>query len=169
MSDTGTSMMDIPKLGLAQVLTSHRGPGLVKLKAIAGRFFLVTVFISVSAGLTWAVTAESQMSPATSAQAAATAPPETKEHGLSTKAVEIARPFNFPITNSMIVSWIVAVGLILFAQLATVSMKQVPTGAQNFLEWLVEALYKFLAGIMVERMRRSILFTALAPQIGRSP
>jgi len=94
------------------------------------------------------VTAESQMTPAILAQAAVTAFPETKEHGLSTKAVEIARPFNFPITNSMVVSWIVAVGLILFAQLATVNMKQVPTGAQNFLEWLVEALYKFMVGII---------------------
>jgi F-type H+-transporting ATPase subunit a len=42
----------------------------------------------------------------------------------------------------------VAVGLIVFAQLATRKMKQVPSGAQNFLEWLVEALYKFLVGII---------------------
>jgi F-type H+-transporting ATPase subunit a len=47
-----------------------------------------------------------------------------------------------------LVSWMVAVGLIVFAQLATRKMKQVPTGAQNFLEWLVEALYKFLVGII---------------------
>jgi F-type H+-transporting ATPase subunit a len=70
------------------------------------------------------------------------------EHGLSAKAVEIARPFNFPITNSMVVSWIVAIGLIAFAQIATRKMKQVPTGAQNFVEWLVESLYKFLSGII---------------------
>ncbi len=148
VSDTGTSMTDIPQLGLAQVLTSHRGRDVFKLKTIAVPFFLVAVLISVSAGLTWAVTAESQMTPAISAQAAVPASPETKEHGLSTKAVEIARPFNFPITNSMVVSWIVAVGLILFAQLATRRMKQVPTGAQNFLEWLVEALYDFMVGII---------------------
>ena len=42
-----------------------------------------------------------------------------REHGLSQKAVEIARPFGFPITNSMVVTWIVALGLIVFAQLAT--------------------------------------------------
>ena len=41
------------------------------------------------------------------------------EHGLPQKAVEIARPFGFPITNSMVVTWIVAIGLIVFAQLAT--------------------------------------------------
>jgi len=62
--------------------------------------------------------------------------------------VEIARPFNFPITNSMVVSWVVALGLIIFAQLATRKMKQVPGDAQNFLEWLVEGLYKFIVGII---------------------
>ena len=70
------------------------------------------------------------------------------EHGLPQKAVEIARPFGFPITNSMVVTWIVAVGLIVFAQLATRRMAQVPGGAQNFLEWLVESLYGLLESII---------------------
>jgi len=70
------------------------------------------------------------------------------EHGLPQSAVEIARPFGFPITNSMVVTWIVAVGLVVFAQLATRKMKQVPDGSQNFLEWLVESLYRFLEGII---------------------
>ncbi|HXZ79057.1 MAG TPA: F0F1 ATP synthase subunit A [Terriglobales bacterium] len=74
--------------------------------------------------------------------------PEKEEHGLSQEALEIARPFGFPITNSMIVSWIVAVGLILFAQLATRHMKQIPEGAQNLWEWLVESLYGFLEGVI---------------------
>src|SRR5262245_5569561 len=54
-----------------------------------------------------------------------------QEHGLSPKAVEIARLSHFPITNSMVVTWIVGLGLITFAQLATRRMKQVPSGAQN--------------------------------------
>jgi F-type H+-transporting ATPase subunit a len=70
------------------------------------------------------------------------------EHGLSQKAVEITRLFGFPITNSMVVTWIVALGLIVFAQAATRNMKQVPEGSQNFLEWLVEGLYRFLEGII---------------------
>ncbi len=70
------------------------------------------------------------------------------EHGLPQHAVEIARPFNFPITNSMVVTWIVAVGLIIFAQVATRNMKEVPEGAQNFWEWMVESLYSFLEGII---------------------
>ena len=71
-----------------------------------------------------------------------------EEHGLSQKAVEIARPFGFPITNSMVVTWVVAVGLILFARIATRRMNQVPSGAQNLLEWMVEGLYSFLESII---------------------
>ena len=73
---------------------------------------------------------------------------EPQEHGLPQKAVEIARPFGFPITNSMVVTWIVAAGLIIFARVATRDMKHVPGGAQNLLEWLVEGLYKFLESII---------------------
>jgi len=52
------------------------------------------------------------------------------------------------VTNSMLVTWIVAVGVIVFAQVATWHMQEVPEGAQNFVEWLVEALYNFLEGII---------------------
>jgi F-type H+-transporting ATPase subunit a len=86
---------------------------------------------------------------------------EPAEHGLSQKAVEIARPFGFPITNSMVVTWIVAAGLILFAQVATRNMTQVPKGAQNFLEWLVESLYGLLESIIgAHLVRRTFWFFA---------
>jgi F-type H+-transporting ATPase subunit a len=38
--------------------------------------------------------------------------------------------------------------LIIFARIATRKMKQVPAGAQNFLEWVVEGLYGVLEGIL---------------------
>ncbi len=80
-------------------------------------------------------------------------------HGPSQSAEAIASVFGFPITNSMIVTWIVAVALIVFAQIATRRMKQVPEGAQNFLEWLVEGLYNFLGGIIGPRLvRRTFWF-----------
>jgi len=86
---------------------------------------------------------------------------EMAEHGLPQKAVEIARPFGFPITNSMIVSWIVALGLILFARVATRDMKQVPGSAQNFIEWLVGGLYDFLQSIIGPRLvKRTFWFFA---------
>ena len=87
-----------------------------------------------------------------SAEAGTQTQPQTadagKEPGLSQKAVEIARPFGFPITNSMVVTWIVAIGLIVFAQTATRHMKEVPDGAQNFWEWLVDGLHGFLGEII---------------------
>jgi F-type H+-transporting ATPase subunit a len=73
---------------------------------------------------------------------------EPVAHGLSQRAVEIGRVFGFPITNSMIVTWIVGLGLIVFAQLATRRIAQVPGGAQNALEWLVESLYQMLEGVI---------------------
>jgi F-type H+-transporting ATPase subunit a len=70
------------------------------------------------------------------------------EEGLTRQAVEIARPFGFPITNSMVVTWIVAAGLIVLAGTATRDMKHVPDRLQNFLEWPVEGLYGFLEGVI---------------------
>ena len=69
-------------------------------------------------------------------------------HGLSQKAVEIARPFGFAVTNSMVVTWIVALLLVALAQGATRNMKPVPDRLQNFFEWLIESLYGFLEGII---------------------
>jgi F-type H+-transporting ATPase subunit a len=68
--------------------------------------------------------------------------------GLPPSAVEIARPFGLPITNSMVVTWIVALALIAFAQVATRRMREVPGGAQNALEWVVQSLYEFLEGLL---------------------
>jgi len=85
---------------------------------------------------------------ATATALPAESPAQQEEHGLPQHAVEIGRPFGFPITNSMVVTWIVAVGLIIFAQVATRQMKQVPEGAQNFWEWMVESLYDFLESII---------------------
>ena len=68
-------------------------------------------------------------------------------HGLPPGAVEMTQLGGF-ITNSMVVTWIVALALILFAQIATRRMREVPEGTQNFMEWLVEGLYDFLEGII---------------------
>jgi F-type H+-transporting ATPase subunit a len=86
---------------------------------------------------------------------------EPEEHGLPQKAVEIARPFGFPITNSMVVTWIVAVGLIIFTRVTTRDMKHVPRGTQNLLEWLVAGLYGFLESIIGPRLvKRTFWFFA---------
>ncbi len=48
----------------------------------------------------------------------------------------------------MIVTWIVALGIIVFARYATRQVEEVPDGAQNFWEWLVESLHNFLESII---------------------
>src|SRR5437764_8009071 len=71
-----------------------------------------------------------------------------EEHEVPQHAVEIARPFGFPITNSRVVTWVIAMLLIIFVRAARRDMKRTTEGAQKFLEWMVESLYSFLEGIM---------------------
>src|SRR5207247_11247852 len=74
---------------------------------------------------------------------------EPNEHEtLSLKAAPLFQIGKFSVTNSMLVSWIVALAVILFAQIATRNIKTVPTGAQNFWECLVESLYNSLESII---------------------
>jgi F-type H+-transporting ATPase subunit a len=74
---------------------------------------------------------------------------ESAEHEtLSLKAVPLFQIGGFPVTNSILVSWVVALGVIIFAQLATRNIQTIPGGAQNFWEWLVESLYNFLESII---------------------
>ena len=83
------------------------------------------------------------------------------QHSLTAHPVELWEVFGFPITNSMFVTWIVAALLILFAQLATRNMKEIPEGPQNFWEWMVEALYNFLEGVIGhELVRKTFWFFA---------
>jgi F-type H+-transporting ATPase subunit a len=56
----------------------------------------------------------------------------------------------FKVTNSMVITWGVAILLIVAAQAATRNIQLVPSGLQNFFEWLVETLHDFLAGIIGE-------------------
>ncbi len=61
----------------------------------------------------------------------------------------------------MVVTWGVAALLIIFAQVATRNIQAVPSGAQNFWEWLVESLYEFLEGIIgADLVRKTFWFFA---------
>ncbi len=67
----------------------------------------------------------------------------------------------FKITNSMVLTWIVAVALIVFAQYATRNIRAVPEGAQNFWEWIVETLRDFLEGLIgADLARKTFWFFA---------
>jgi F-type H+-transporting ATPase subunit a len=85
------------------------------------------------------------------------------EHGpaVSLKPIPVLQIGKFAVTNSMLVTWIVAAGIIVFAQIATRNIKPIPSGIQNFWEWLVEGLYNFLEGIVGrELMRKTFWFFA---------
>jgi F-type H+-transporting ATPase subunit a len=72
---------------------------------------------------------------------------ESAEHGLPAAAPHIQLgPFS--VTNSMIMTWIVALLVIIFARFATRRIKEIPEGSQNFWEWLVESLHNFLEDII---------------------
>ena len=76
-------------------------------------------------------------------------PPEKAEHEtLPLKPATLIHIGKFAITNSMLLTWVVAAAIIVFAQLAMRKIEQIPSGAQNFWEWLVEGLYNFLENII---------------------
>jgi F-type H+-transporting ATPase subunit a len=99
------------------------------------RCFLMSILALASSGLL-----------ATSAFAAEAAGAE--HEGVSLKAAPLVQIGKFAVTNSMLVTWIVAAGIIIFAQIATRRIKPIPSGVQNFWEWLVESLHNFLEGII---------------------
>lgn len=70
-----------------------------------------------------------------------------EHHGLPPAApVFQVGPVQF--TSSTVITFSVALLLILIAQLATRKVQLIPSGLQNFVEWLVEGLYDFFGEIL---------------------
>lgn len=138
-------------------------PGSIQLVAMSLlRAFLIAAFLAFALPSGWAVVEEH--SAAVEATAAAHDHSATQDahgveavhadhahaeehHGLPPAAPRI-KLGPLTVTNSMIMTWIVAIAVIGFAQLATRNIKAVPSGIQNFWEWLVESLYDFLEGVI---------------------
>jgi len=108
-----------------------------ELKQRVTLFLFSVVFAGLSAGVVFAQDDQSRLTPTPSSNAVVKAnhaedgaPPElrreSKEHGLTPEPVEVGNLLGLPITNSMIVTWITALGLIVFANIATRCMKPVP-------------------------------------------
>lgn len=58
----------------------------------------------------------------------------------------------FWVTNSMIMVWIAAALIFFFCRAATKKMSMVPTGLQNFAEWVIESLYNFFGSILGDHL-----------------
>jgi F-type H+-transporting ATPase subunit a len=80
------------------------------------------------------------------AHEAAAAGEHGKHEGLP-QAAPLLGPRQF-VSSSMVVTWVVAAFLLIFSRRAMKNVKEVPEGAQNFWEWMVESLYEFIEGII---------------------
>jgi F-type H+-transporting ATPase subunit a len=111
---------------------------------IASAFFVCAPLAALNAATGEAAPAAAKPAALAASGASPVAP---AEQGIPQSAQSLGRKGGF-VTNSMLVTWIVAVGVILFARFATRKIQEVPSGAQNFWEWLVEGLYGFLESII---------------------
>ena len=78
---------------------------------------------------------------------------------LGVPKVELAAPTVFSlgglgVTNTMLSSWLTTLFLIAVLAVGMRHRQIVPTGMQNFVEWILEALYNFIQGVAGERWAR---------------
>src|SRR5437763_1358818 len=73
-----------------------------------------------------------------------------QEHheGVPLKATPLFEIGSFKVTNSMLVTWVVAILIIVAAQTALRNVRDIPGTRQNFWEWMVESLYNFLESVI---------------------
>src|SRR6188768_1954717 len=96
------------------------------------RFFLILTLVLASlASLSPVLAQEAVHSPGHEATADAHHGGE-EHHVLPLKPPVLFHIGKLTVTNSMMVTWFVAAGIILLAQIATRTVKPVPTGLQNF-------------------------------------
>ena len=84
---------------------------------------------------------------------------------------------SFPITNSILYTWVVAITILVLMRLGTRQMKEVPSGAQNFIEALVGGLRDMCEGLLEPKVARWVfplvatyfIFIAMANLMGLLP
>src|SRR5476649_1533978 len=70
------------------------------------------------------------------------------EAGLTKYPVPLIRIFGFDINNSMVSAMVVTAIVIAFVQVSMRAPKLIPSGMQNFVEWLVESMINFLDNLL---------------------
>lgn len=71
---------------------------------------------------------------------------------LPMEAQPIFEVAGFPVTNSMVVTWIIMIGFIILVRVAAGDLKMVPSGAQNFLEACVEGIQGFMESLLDKKV-----------------
>lgn len=73
---------------------------------------------------------------------------------ISLAAEQVLDIFGFPITNTMLATWLTMLVLIVVSILATRDMKMVPRGLQNVVEMIFEMFYSFVESMAGDRARQ---------------
>jgi F-type H+-transporting ATPase subunit a len=73
---------------------------------------------------------------------------------ISLAAEKIGSVFGFPITNSLLATWVVMAILIVFSLSATRNMTLVPRGIQSIAEMLVGGLYEFFTSVAGKHIKQ---------------
>jgi len=110
------------------------------------RFLPLLLLLALFLGGAVADTIAAEPTSATEVATSQEAHPE--KEGVSLKPDVLVHIGKFAITNSMVAMWIVAAGIIIFAQMATRNIQPVPGPRQNRWEWMVESLYNFLESVI---------------------
>lgn len=77
---------------------------------------------------------------------------------ISLAAERIFTIFGVPITNTLLMSWVVMAILILTSVLSTRKLKLIPRGLQNFLESIIELILDFITQITGDRKQAEKFF-----------
>ncbi len=70
--------------------------------------------------------------------------------------------WHFPLTNSLLGTWLVMIILVVLAWLISKKMQKVPRGWQNIGELVVEKLHNLVAGATTEKKWMKIFFPLIA-------
>lgn len=69
--------------------------------------------------------------------------------------------FGFPVTNTLLCTWIAILALVVFFFVGTRRRDMIPRGAQNFVEWTVETLRRMVEGVSGQKKGR-VFFPLIA-------
>lgn len=67
---------------------------------------------------------------------------------------KLGLPFSFPITNSMVYTWIIMAVIFIVIRLGTKNLREIPTGLQNAIEMVVEGLEDLTKGLLEPKVVR---------------
>ena len=81
--------------------------------------------------------------------------PEEDQQAITVFAKQWPKNFpSFPITNSILYTWVVAIVILVVVRMGTRKMKEVPSGTQNFVEALVGGLRDMCEGMLEPKVAR---------------